>query len=61
MEFREVLEKHPPIAAIKAIKEKQAKEANWNQVFPPLETLSASAALEVNEAFEKMQNSFSPL
>ncbi|CAI8382788.1 MAG: 4-hydroxy-tetrahydrodipicolinate synthase [Acidimicrobiales bacterium AG-410-I20] len=61
MGFREVLEKHPPIAAIKAIKRKQARETNWNQVFPPLETLSDSAASEVNEAFEKMQNSFSLL
>ena len=61
MEFRDVLEKHPPIAAIKAIKERQAEETKWNRVSPPLETLSVSAALEVNEAFEEMQNSFSLL
>ena len=61
MEFRDVLEKHPPIAAITAIKERQAEETKWNRVSPPLETLSVSAALEVNEAFEEMQNSFSLL
>ena len=54
MKFREVLEKYPPIAALKSVKEKQDKQEQWNKVFPPLESLSDYEAAEMNKAFEEM-------
>jgi len=54
MKFREVLEKYPPIAALKSIKEKQDKQEQWNKVFPPLEPLADHEAIEINKAFQEM-------
>ena len=61
MKFREVLEKYPPIAALKAIKEKQDNEKKWNKVSPPLEPLLENESLEVNAAFEEMVSVFNQL
>lgn len=61
MKFREVLEKYPPIAALKSIKEIQGNEKKWNNVFPPLEPLLDHESLEINAAFEEMVASFNQL
>ena len=61
MKFREVLEKYPPIAALKSIKEKQDNEKKWNKVSPPLEPLLENESLEVNAAFEEMVSVFNQL
>ena len=61
MKFREVLEKYPPIAALKSVKEKQDKQEQWNKVFPPLESLSDYEAAEMNKAFEEMITAFNQL
>jgi len=61
MKFREVLEKYPPIAALKAIKEKQDNEKNWNKVSPPLEPLLEHESSEINAAFEEMVGAFNQL
>ena len=61
MKFREVLEKYPPIAALKAIKEKQDNEKNWNKISPPLEPLLEHESSEINAAFEEMVGAFNQL
>tara|TARA_B100000902_G_scaffold315120_1_gene306055 strand:- start:33 stop:959 length:927 start_codon:yes stop_codon:yes gene_type:complete len=61
MKFREVLEKYPPIAALKSIKEMQDNEKKWNTVFPPLEPLLDHESLEINAAFEEMVAAFNQL
>ncbi len=61
MKFREVLEKYPPIAALKSIKEMQDNEKKWNKVFPPLEPLLDHESLEINAAFEEMVAAFNQL
>ena len=61
MKFREVLEKYPPIAALKSIKEKQDNEKKWNKISFPLEPLLEHESLEVNAAFEEMVSVFNQL
>ncbi len=61
MKFREVLEKYPPIAALKSSKEMQDNEKKWNKVSPPLEPLLDHESLEINAAFEEMVAAFNQL